>query len=481
MLLKALKNEKLTENGAVTHESTLNPLLDFFAMAGSMRNRSEQAVIDLFTAAFQYNSVQAVQLLFYFRDVREGQGERRLFKVCFKALTEMIDIEPLIPLVCEYGRYDDLYCLVGTNKEEAMFEYLHRQFLEDLDAQYPTLLGKWLKSENASSQETKKLAKLTRKYFKLSSKDYRKAVSSLREKLNIVERKMSSNEWCEIEYDKIPSKAGIQYRYAFMKHDNERYTNFMMPEDKETPVKVNAKALYPYEITNKVQRYDDPSDLERAVLNNYWANIPDYLNGESSNALAVIDVSGSMTGTPMEVAISLGLYMSERNTGAFHNHFITFSSEPELIELDEEMDFVEKVKEIRRADWGYNTNVKAVFDLILEKAKKYNLEQKDIPEIVYIISDMEFDQAQSGSKDALFFAIKKEFEQHGYKLPHLVFWNVDSRQNNIPLVGVGNYSLVSGFSPVIFEMVAGQKSAIDVLNDVLSKKRYSVISKLLSN
>ena len=145
------------------------------------------------------------------------------------------------------------------------------------------------------------------------------------------------------------------------------------------------------------------------------------------------------------------------------------------------MDFVEKVKEIRRADWGYNTNVKAVFDLILEKAKKYNLEQKDIPEIVYIISDMEFDQAQSGSKDALFFAIKKEFEQHGYKLPHLVFWNVDSRQNNIPLVGVGNYSLVSGFSPVIFEMVAGQKSAIDVLNDVLSKKRYSVISKLLSN
>ena len=477
MLLQALKNEKLTENGAITYESTLNPLLDFFAQAGSMRNRSEQDILVLFNKALLQDEVKAIQLLFYFRDVRGGQGERRLFKICFKSLTRVMEISKLIPLVVEYGRYDDLYCLVGTTKEREMFEFLYKQFKEDLESEYPSLLAKWLKSENASSKETKELAKLTRKYFRMNSKEYRKALSKLRNKLNIIERKMSNNEWSDIEYDKIPSKAGIQYRYAFMRHDHERYADFMKPKD-DQPVKLNARTLYPYEITNKVMY--GMNETERNVLNNYWANIPDYLNGDNSNALAVIDVSGSMTGTPMEVAISLGLYMAERNQGPFHNHFITFSSRPQLIELDEDDDFVDKVNSIRDADWGFNTDIKKVFKLILRKAVKYNMKQSDIPEIIYVISDMEFDCAvEYNNKDSLFENIRREYAQYGYKLPHIVFWNVDSRQNNIPMVGVGNYSLVSGFSPVIFEMVMSQKSAEEVMEDVLNKDRYKKIRDIL--
>ena len=481
MLLQALKNEKFTENGALCYDSTFNYLLDFFAMGGSCRNRSDEDIIELFMKAYNQDRIKAIQLLFYFRDVRGGQGERRLFRVILNHLASIDNgIEKLIPIIEEYGRYDDLYCLVGTRFESQMFSYLHTKFLEDLESEYPSLLGKWLKSENTSSKESRKLGRLTRKAFNMSPKDYRKALSKLREKIDIVERKMSNNEWSEIDYSKLPSRAGLLYSQAFMNNDYSRYHEFMCP-DIDCCVKLNASALYPYEIVKDVPEYGSVDELKRSVLNNYWANIPDYLNGESSNSLAVIDVSGSMTGTPMEVAVSLGLYMAERNTGEFHNHFITFSSLPKLIEIKDKWDFVDRVRHIKSSDWGYNTDIEKVFLLLLNKAKKFNLSQDDMPKLVYIISDMEFDVATVGSNsDTVFEGLAKVFKENGFELPHLVFWNVDSRQNNIPVIGVGHYSLVSGFSPVIFETVMKQLSAEEVMNEVLNKERYMKLYELLS-
>ena len=286
-------------------------------------------------------------------------------------------------------------------------------FYRDLNTDSPTLLGKWLKSENSSSKETKRLAAITRKHFGMNSKQYRKSLSQLRAKIGIVERKMSANEWSEINYEHLPSKAGFLYRNAFYRHDFERYSDYMTAVT-QGHAKINAKTLYPYEIV-KQALYSTNTQL----LQNYWNNLPDYLKGNSSNALAVIDVSGSMTGTPMDVAISLGLYMAEKNTGAFHNHFITFSEVPHLVEIKGN-NICEKVRFIQRSEWGYNTNLERVFDTILRTAVKNNLPQEQIPETLYIISDMQFDCACGYHQyDVLLEHIADKFKIAGYEMTTL--------------------------------------------------------------
>lgn len=495
MLLKAMKNEVLTENGAKTYKSSLNKCLDLFALGGAYRNRSEEDVIDLFTKAYEQDEITAFLILVYLRDIRGGQGERRFFRTILKNLAEQKNdvIKTLIPFIPYYGRWDDLWCLLDTPYKQFVLTLVGQQLTQDimnLDKEDGvSLLGKWLPSENASSQETKRLAKIIRKNSGLSSKQYRKMLSELRAKIDIVERKMTQKQWSEIEYDKLPSKAGLQYRNAFYRHDEDRYTEFMMPKEGQV-VKVNANTLYPYEIVEKVPfDYWSESampidDIERATLNNYWENIPDYINGDSTDAIAVIDVSGSMGGTPMEVAVSLGLYVAERNKGKFKNHFITFDSNPELIELNEKDDFCSKVQKIKGAGWGGSTDLEATFDLILNTAIEYNLPQSELPEILYIISDMMFNQIQgcnARSNETVIENAKFKFESAGYKIPHLVFWNVNASMDSVPMIGKDEYTLVSGFSPSIFEMVMTRTTPKEFMNSVIYSERYQPVLETLKN
>ena len=494
MLLKAMQIETLTEIGANTYKSSLNECLDLFDLGGAYRNRSEEDVIDLFTKAYQQDELTALLILVYLRDIRGGQGERRFFRTVLKNLAEQNNdvVKTLIPFVPYYGRWDDLWCLLDTPYIQSVLTLVGQQLTQDVmnldKGEEISLLGKWLPSENASSQETKRLAKIIRKNSGLSPKQYRKMLSELRAKIDIVERKMTQNQWSEIEYDKLPSKAGLQYRDAFYRHDKDRYTEFMMPKDGQS-VKVNAGTLYPYEIVGKVPfDYWSESampidDIERATLNNYWKNIPDYINGDSTDAIAVIDVPGSMSGTPMEVAVSLGLYVAERNKGKFKNHFITFHSFPELVELDENDDFCSKVQKIKEADWGGSTDLEATFDLILNTAINYNLPQSEMPEILYIISDMMFDQIQGYNRDneTVIENAKFKFEAAGYKIPHLVFWNVDARMDSIPMIGKDGYTLVSGFSPSIFEMVMTRTTPEEFMNSVIYSERYQPVLEILKN
>ena len=505
-------NFTYTENGAIAHKTTKSDLLDMFAMGAAMRKRSDADVILMFRKAYAENPVYALKCLFYIRDVRGCQGERRFFRVIMKDLASW-DTEAArrnLRYVPEFGRWDDLYVFVGTPLENDAFNFMKEQLALDVECKTPSLLAKWLKSENTSSKESIRLANITRKYLGMTHKQYRKTLSILRERINVLERLMSAGKWDEIEFDKIPSKAGMKYKNAFARHDIERmkadkdvqsYADFA----KDTTKKVNAKALYPYECVAEAfkamhggmygYRSNTPlDDTDRLMVNKYWDNLADYFNGASFNGMAIVDTSGSMCGSsadaPINVAISLGLYCAEKAKGPFANHFITFSSNPTFVKV-EGVDFCDKVVRMSHADWGGSTNVEAAFDMMLKTAIDNHCPQSDIPENLVIISDMEFDACvTSGARSrdrwgsyrmldkddmTLFEAMAEKWARAGYKMPHLIFWNVQARQNNIPMIDHGAVSYVSGMSPSIFETIMTGKTGYDLMMEKLNTERYACI------
>ena len=499
-------NVTLTENGAVTHKTTRSDLLDMFAMGAAMRKRSDEDVILMFRKAFAENPVYALKCLFYIRDIRGGQGERRFFRLCMRDLASQ-NVEAArrnLKFIPEFGRWDDLYVFVGTALEKDAFQFMKEQLALDVECKTPSLLAKWLKSENTSSAESRKLGNLTREYFGMNHKQYRKTLSILRERINVLERLMSAGKWDEIEFDKIPSKAGMKYKNAFARHDFERVKNENVQSyadfAKDTTKTVNAKALYPYECVaealklfrsgsyHSMRSLPAMDDTNRLMVNKYWDNLADYFNGATFNGLAVVDTSGSMVDSdaaaPINVAISLGLYCAEKAQGPFAGHYVSFASRPQLIKTDG-VDFVDKVQRIYKTNLVDNTNIEATFDLLLDTALSNKCSQDDLPQNIIVISDMEFDAATSGwrsssrinsrNAETVLEGIARKWAQHGYKMPHLIFWNVDARQNNIPMLGNGPISYVSGFSPSIFETIMSGKTGYDLMMEKLNTERYAVI------
>ena len=492
--MKTANNYTFTENGAVTHKSTMDGLMDLFAMGAAYRSRSDEDVILLFKNAFAADPVYALKCLFYIRDVRGGQGERRFFRVATKWLaTANTDaMRRNLIHVPEFGRWDDLFTFIGTPLQEDALNIVKHQLALDVQCKTPSLLGKWMPSENTSSQKTRKTAAIVRKHMGMTPKQYRKTLSVLRARINVLERLMSEGRWDEIEFDKIPSKAGLKYKNAFARHDIERmkknpevktYADFA----KDTTTKVNAKDLYPYEVVDKaVKASNRPmDDTDRLMVNKFWDNLADYFNGKSLNALAVVDTSGSMTwhggaAAPINVAISLGMYCAERAKGPFAGHYVSFASRPQLIEVNG-VDFVDKVRRIYRTNLCDNTNIEATFDMLLNTAIQNHCAQSDLPENIIVISDMEFDAARgyygrSQNTKTLMENIREKWARAGYRMPHLIYWNVEARQNNIPEdIGVGNISYVSGMSPSIFEQIMSGKTGYDLMMEKLNSERYAVI------
>ena len=499
--LKQANNYTLTENGALTHKSTMDGLMDLFAMGAAYRTRSDEDVILLFKNAFDADPVYALKCLFYIRDIRGGQGERRFFRVATKWLAKYNTeaMQRNLIHVPEFGRWDDLFVFIGTPLETDALNIVKHQLALDAQCKTPSLLAKWMPSENTSSAKTRKIALTVRKFLGMTPKQYRKVLSALRARINVLERLMSEGRWDEIEFDKIPSKAGLKYKNAFARHDIERmkrnpevktYADFA----KDTTTKVNAKDLYPYEVVAKAgaimgctaywsRGTAAPMDsTDRLMINKYWENLADYFNGKSLNALAVVDTSGSMWGTeasaPINVAISLGLYCAERAKGPFAGHYVSFSSRPQLVATDG-VDFCDKVKRIWQTNLCENTNIEATFDMLLNTAIKNHCSQSDLPENIIVISDMEFDRGRSyygSNTKTLMENIRDKWARAGYRMPHLIYWNVQARQNNIPEdIGVGNISLVSGFSPSIFEQIMSGKTGYDLMMEKLNSERYAVI------
>ena len=487
-----------TENGAITHKSTLSKVFDMFAFGGAYRKRSDEDVITLFKDAYQEDKTLALKCLFYLRDVRGGQGERRFFRVAYKWLCDYDAAAALRNLVqvSEYGRWDDLiYATEGTKLQKDALDIIKTQFALDLDSKTPSLLAKWLPSENASSYATNKMGNLVRKSMGMTHKEYRQALSKLRTRINIVEKLMSENRWDEIEFDKLPSRAGIIYKNAFARRDliAQKYKEFIKDETKT----VNAKTLYPYDIAHKAfAEYNSPLDsADRIALNKYWENLPNYYNGREENGIAIVDTSGSMWGQPLEAAVSLGAYIAEKAHGPFANHFLTFSAAPEFCEFHG-VDIVDKFNRAYKengSNWGGNTDLKAVFDLLLNIAKKENVKKEDIPTRLYIFSDMEFDGVVTfdgynqdrwswargvetiDEAETLLEGIAKQWAKEGYELPDVIFWNLDARQNNIPMLKGGRFGYVSGLSPILIQQVLSGVTGIDLMLKKLNSERYEKI------
>ena len=474
-------NFTLTANGGLAHKTTKSMLLDMFATGAAYRNRSDADCILLFKNAYDEDAEYALKCLFYIRDAREGQGERRFFRVVLHWLADYDKIAVLRNLehIPFFGRWDDLLCLFGTELENEALAMLKKQLALDVQCKTPSLLAKWLPSENASSAQTRRLAAKIRTYLGWSHKQYRKTLSILRARINVLERLMSAGRWDEIEFDKIPSKAGFKYRNAFARRDiiKAKYEAFAM--DKNTTV--NAKTLYPYECVAEARACRCNDTVNRAMINKYWDNLADYFNGAVFNGMAIVDVSGSMYGceasAPINVAISLGLYCAEKAKGPFAHHFLTFSRCPDFVKV-EGIDFWDKVYRMGRADWGMNTNLEACFDLLLNTAIKNNCAQEDLPENLLVISDMQIDIARKYSPnpvDTMMESMRKKWASHGYTLPKLVYWNVNAAGGAKFLDNDPNVSYISGFSPSIFEQLMSGKSGWELMMEVLNKERYNCI------
>lgn len=498
--LKEATNYKLTENGAVAHKSTMSAVYDMFAFGGAYRKRTDEDCILLFRNAYKEDPDLALKCLFYLRDCRGGQGERRFFRLAYHDLCTLEPSAAYLNLekIPEFGRWDDLvYIVDGTPLWHDAMVIIAHQLNLDLQCQTPSLLAKWLPSENASSAETKRLAASIRISLKLTHKKYRKVLSVLRKRINVVERLMSTNQWDKIEFDKIPSKAGLIYKNAFARREilAKKYEAFA----KSAETTVNAKTLYPYEIAAKALERDrgiwwydnfkDLSETDRLMIQKYWDNQPDYLNGEPASMLCIIDTSGSMTGekasAPINVATSLGIYCAERMTGPFAGHYISFASKPQLIKV-EGVDFVDKCRRIVKTNLVDNTNLEAAFDLILQAATMEGAKEEDIPKTIVVISDMEIDSAtrprwtddrlrwtQAGAATAM-ENIKSKWAAAGLKCPKLVYWNVDARHNTILDRGE-DVSFVSGCSPVLFEQIITGVSGYDLMLQKLNSERYAHI------
>lgn len=485
------KNESpiaYTENGAAGYSTTRSALLDMNFKLASYRNAAGSIYPDVLHA-YKEDPELTLKFLFYARDILQGAGERKFFRSAIKCLA--IDRKfpaHLVKYIPEYGRWDDIFVLRETPLEKEMVAVVAAQLTTDLDNALHnksiSLLAKWLPSINTSSAETRELAQYFAKTFHLTRRQYRRCLSSLRARIDVVETKMCGQKWDKIKYDAVPSKANALYKNAFLAHDYERRVAFLgdVVQGKKD---IKASTLYPYDIVNKYMAggwsYNlNPTDI---TLEELWKHLPNIDIPEST--IVVADGSGSMTSTignsnvtALSVANSLAIYFAERAKGAYKNKYITFSDHPQYVDFSRCKTLHDKIATALRHNEIASTNIEAVFNLILETAVRNGLSADELPNNILIVSDMEFNAATTGRDRTLFGSIARKYGMYGYKLPKLIFWNINSRTNVVPMTENENgVVLLSGFSPILIKMVMNNEvDPYKALVKTLRSERYSKIT-----
>lgn len=471
-LFEAINAAGVTNNGAVTNVSSLNKNVDLFFLGGASRGKD---ITPTFAAALVEDQEVAIRILQWIRDARGGSGERQTFR---NLMTYLVKADPslaerVLPKIAEIGRFDDLFLAFGTSLERQAL----RIITEALRAGNG-LAAKWCPRQGAEANKI-------RSYMKLTPKQYRKMLVGLSD---TVEQKMCAQDWTGIVYPHVPSVAAGRYQKAFLKHDPSGYAAYKA-KLVSGEAKINASVAYPYDVVRALRNGD------KTVSNEQWKALPNYLEGSDENILPVVDVSGSMDSvrvagsiTALDVAVSLGLYVSERMGGVFKDQFITFSGAPEMLKLKGSLS--QRYDQMARSDWGMNTDIQAVFKLILNAAKQHKVDQKEMPTKILILSDMEFDAcvvAGEGKKSGYYSSggspvsvsamsmIEKEYAAAGYKVPQIVFWNLNGRSGNSPVTyNKAGAALVSGFSPSIVKSVLGgeEMTPISIMLKTVMVQRY---------
>jgi hypothetical protein len=474
-------------------------MLDLFSQIGALRPRTEREIEQKFAAAFKEDKLLATKMMFYAGDIREGGlGERRTFRICLHWLAENHPeiVVKNIQLIPFYNRFDSLFTLVGTECEAIMWELIAETLTKDIramKASTPTkhvpvsLLAKWMPSENTSSAKTRALATKAIRALKLQPRKYRKMLSALRKHIGITERLMSAGEWCLIDYAKVPSYAMHNYGSAFAKHDYERFNDFLKSVNKGE-VKINAATLYPYDLVEKymprgwgvqTRSYGDcyVSTKEDAVVEAQWKALPNYLT-KPMNAVVMADVSGSMSGRPMATSIGLAIYFAQHNTGAFHNQYMTFTSDPHFINIKEDASLLENVAQVASAGVGYSTNLERAFREVLNVAVRNWIPADEMPETIVVISDMEIDRYMRPGRHWDFLqTMRSLYAAQGYKLPKIVMWNVEARKDTV-LSQSEDVMFISGQSASSFKALCQNLdgvTAYELMLQVLNGKAYDKV------
>lgn len=453
-----------TANGAATYATSHNACVDLFGISGSARNMDKGTLVRMFDNAYGENPEVAVRIMQWLRDVRGGAGERQAFRNLFAYLIEdHLEIaKRVLVKVPEIGRWDDVLVAVNTPLEPEAFELIRAGLNTPETA---GLCAKWMPRQG-------EVAYKLRKAYSMTPKGWRKMLVALS---NTVEQKMCAQRWHEIEYGKLPSKAAAMYQNAFKRNDEARYNKYVEGLQKGTE-KINAGAIFPHDVVVSARKGNDKVATEQ------WKALPNYMEESGENILPMIDVSGSMSwtnvgGNPnltcLDVALALGIYTSERMGGMFANHYISFSERPVLGKV-QGTTLNSRVHNVMGKHVGYSTNFQAAFELILRTAVDYNLAQEEMPTMILALSDMEFNAAGRGTTN--FQAIKRKFQQAGYEMPKLVFWNLNGREGNMPVtVHDSGTALVSGFSPAILKSVLSAKTVtpVDIMLDTVMVDRYN--------
>lgn len=449
-----------TANDMKAYKNTADAVVDLFYNIGAYRGRD---ITPLFQRAFAYDEDLALRVALWARDARGGAGERENFRNALRYLEtahpEVLLDTRILELVPELGRWDDLLVFRYNDKIKEKAQNIIWNALQAGNG----LAAKWMPRKG-------KIAVELRNAWGLTPKQYRKTLVGL---TNVVETAMCAKEYERIDYSHVPSLAMSRYLKAFSRNDSDRFMKYR-EELERGETKINASAVYPYDIIKSLDQGGDAS-----VCNEQWKALPDYINDE--NVLPMVDVSGSMScsagGNPnltcMDVSVSLGLYCASKNKGEFKDLFLTFSRCPEMQKVKGTLE--QRMRQMQRADWGMNTNIIAAFEHVLKLAKDNDVPQSDMPTVMLILSDMQFDRC-ARFDDSAMESIQRQYANAGYKVPVIVFWNLNAYGNAPVKFNDKGVALVSGFSPAIMKAVLAADfdtlSPESIVRDAVCIERY---------
>lgn len=477
-------NVTTTENGATVYSTTGDAVLNLFARIGGLRNASDAELNRLYLDARNEDKELADSMILYARNIREGGlGERRIARVLLKtlALKDPHKVARNLDTIVAAGRWDDLFVLEGTSVEMEMLTFIRDQFRKDVmdmgANKSISLLAKWLPSCNTHSKETRRLARKVYTFFGVTERTYRKSLSALRKYLDVVEKKMSAQEFELINYEAVPSVAMTRYRSAFGRHDFERFNEYIQAVTKGD-AKINASVTYPYELVEPYVSggwYGRRSVNVDPVLEAQWKALPNYVEGQH-NVIVMADVSGSMYGRPMATSTSLGVYFAERNTGAYQNMVMTFTDRPSLYEINPDDTLATKIHQVLSHE-GFNT------DLDRALAEIYNVARQcgEAPEALVVISDGEIDsyrqrlEYNGSSFEDIATKWQHKYAEIGLNAPKLIMWNVESRGSRyIAKKANRGVAYISGSSAATFKELTTliTKDAVTAMIEILSKPAF---------